>query len=51
MLDRGEILTIGSVDEVRASRDPRIQNLLNRRFEEEALDADAYLARLTGEGV
>jgi phospholipid/cholesterol/gamma-HCH transport system ATP-binding protein len=51
VLDRGEILTIGSVDEVRASRDPRIQNLLNRRFEEEALDADAYLARLTGEGV
>jgi len=49
VLDRGAILTIGTVDEVRSSDNPRIQNLLNRRFEEETLDPDAYLARLTGE--
>ena len=48
VLDRGEILTVGSVDEVRESDHQRIQDLLNRRFEEEEVDADAYLARLTG---
>jgi phospholipid/cholesterol/gamma-HCH transport system ATP-binding protein len=48
VLDRGEILTVGSVDAVRESDDRRIQDLLNRRFEEEELDADAYLERLTG---
>jgi phospholipid/cholesterol/gamma-HCH transport system ATP-binding protein len=49
VLDKGDILTIGSVDEVRASDNKRIQDLLNRHFEEEILDPDAYLARLTGE--
>jgi phospholipid/cholesterol/gamma-HCH transport system ATP-binding protein len=49
VLDKGDILTIGSVDEVRASDNTRIQDLLNRHFEEEILDPDAYLARLTGE--
>ena len=49
VLDKGDILTTGSVDEVRASDNNRIQNLLNRYFEEEILDPDAYLARLTGE--
>jgi phospholipid/cholesterol/gamma-HCH transport system ATP-binding protein len=49
VLDRGNILVIGSVDEVRGSTNERIQNLLNRRFEEEVLDPDQYLARLTGE--
>jgi len=48
VLDHGEILTVGSVDEVRESDNQRIQDLLNRRFEEEEIDADAYLARLTG---
>jgi phospholipid/cholesterol/gamma-HCH transport system ATP-binding protein len=48
VLDRGGILAIGSVDEVRSSDNERIQNLLNRRFEEEDLDPDEYLARLTG---
>jgi phospholipid/cholesterol/gamma-HCH transport system ATP-binding protein len=48
VLDRGEILTVGGVDEVRESDNQRVQDLLNRRFEEEELDPDAYLARLTG---
>jgi phospholipid/cholesterol/gamma-HCH transport system ATP-binding protein len=48
VLDQGEILTVGSVDEVRESDNQRIQDLLNRRFEEEEVDADAYLERLTG---
>ena len=50
VLDRGEILVVGSVDEVRGSPNPRIQNLLQRRFEEEEIDPEAYLARLVGEG-
>ena len=49
MLDRGNILTIGTVDELKSSDNERVQHLLNRCFEEEVLDADAYLARLTGE--
>ncbi len=49
VLDRGDVLTIGTVDEVRASDNPRIQDLLNRRFEETTVDPDEYLARLTGE--
>ncbi len=49
VLDKGNILTIGSVEEVRASDNKRIQDLLNRNFEEEILNPDEYLARLTGE--
>jgi phospholipid/cholesterol/gamma-HCH transport system ATP-binding protein len=49
MLDKGHILTIGTVDELRNSDNERVQRLLNRRFEEEILDPDAYLARLMGE--
>ena len=51
VLDQGEILIIGTVDEVRSCDNKRVQNLLNRRFEEETLDPDAYMARLTGESL
>ena len=47
VLDKGHILMIGTVDEVRASKNERIQNLLNRRTEEDNLDPDEYLRRLT----
>ena len=49
VLDKGEILFIGTVDELRAHKSERIQNLLNRRSEEEILDPDEYLRHLTGE--
>ncbi len=49
VLDRGHILAVGTVDEVRDHPSDRIQDLLNRRFEEEELDPDAYLARLAGQ--
>jgi phospholipid/cholesterol/gamma-HCH transport system ATP-binding protein len=49
VLDKGDILTIGTVDEVRASDNRRIQDLLNRIFEEVILDPVEYLDRLTGE--
>ena len=48
VLDRGDILMCGTVDEIRGSSNQRIQNILNRRTEEEIIDADEYLARLTG---
>jgi len=48
ILDRGEVLMVGTVDEIRASTSERIQNILHRRSEEEVLDPDEYLKRLTG---
>ena len=48
ILDNGEILVTGTVDEVRNCTDPRVQNMLNRKPRDEAIDADAYLKRLTG---
>ena len=50
VLDQGDILMTGTVDEVRNCDSERIQNLLNRRFEEEEVDPEEYLARLTGDG-
>ena len=49
VLDQGEVLIVGSKDEVQSSGNARIQNLLHRRFEEVELDPEAYLARLTGD--
>lgn len=49
VLDKGDILFIGTVDELRSHPSERIQNLLNRRSEEAEIDADEYLRRLTGD--
>ncbi len=49
VLDGGEVLTTGTVDEVRNSDDPRIIGMLNREPREVQVDADAYLDRLTRE--
>ncbi len=51
VLDKGETLFIGTVDEVRSHPSERIQNLLNRRTEDDMVDPDEYLARLTGERI
>ncbi|MEL0107421.1 MAG: ATP-binding cassette domain-containing protein [Rhodospirillaceae bacterium] len=51
VLDQGEILFIGTVDELKSHPSERIQSLLNRRADDEMLDPDAYLKRLTGEDV
>lgn len=48
VLDRGDILLCGTVDEIKNSPNERIQNILNRRTEEEILDPDTYLEHLTG---
>ena len=47
-LSEGKVLLTGTVDEVRASDIPEIQNLLNRRPRNDAIDANEYLNRLTG---
>ena len=48
VLDQGHILSIGTVEEVKNSDDERVQDLLQRRLQEDELDPDAYLTRLTG---
>ena len=49
VLDNGKILFVGTVEEVREHPSERIQNLLQRRPEDNAVDPDAYLERLTRE--
>jgi phospholipid/cholesterol/gamma-HCH transport system ATP-binding protein len=51
VLDQGEILFIGTVDELKSHPSERIQSFLNRRSDDKMLDPDAYLKRLTGEDV
>ena len=49
VLDHGNVLLTGSAATVRGSDNERIQDLLNRRPREVAVDVDAYLRRLTEE--
>ena len=49
ILDKGKILMIGTVDEVKKSKSERVQNLLNRVPEDDTIDPEEYLGRLTGE--
>lgn len=49
VLDQGDVLMTGTVDEIRNSDEPRIVGILNRQVRELQIDADAYLRRLTGE--
>ncbi|MCK5295739.1 MAG: ABC transporter ATP-binding protein [Alphaproteobacteria bacterium] len=47
VLDKGNVLFVGTVEEIKKSNNKRIQNLLNRRSEKEELDPDEYIKRLT----
>lgn len=47
VLDQGHILKVGATAEIRESDNERVQDLINRRPRHEAVDADAYLRRLT----
>ncbi|MGB0747427.1 MAG: ABC transporter ATP-binding protein [Magnetospiraceae bacterium] len=51
VLDKGDLLFLGTVAEVKDSKNERVQNLLNRRTEEDILRPDEYLERLTGVAV
>ncbi len=48
VLAAGRVLASGSVEQIRASDDPHVQDLLNRRHREQTVDGDAYIDRLTG---
>ncbi|MDZ7752031.1 MAG: ABC transporter ATP-binding protein [Gammaproteobacteria bacterium] len=48
VLDGGRVLQTGTVEEIRRSDNQRIQDLLERRPRILEMDADEYLARLTG---
>jgi phospholipid/cholesterol/gamma-HCH transport system ATP-binding protein len=47
VLGNGEMLTCGTIEEVRASKDDRVQALLTRRVDEKELPPEEYLQRLT----
>lgn len=49
VLDQGRVLMTGTVAEVRAADNERIQDLLNRRPREVEVNVDEYLRRLTEE--
>lgn len=49
ILDHGHILACERVEDIRNSTNERVQNLLNRRAEEVAVDPGEYLRRLTGD--
>ena len=46
VMDRGKQIMTGTKDEIRASTDPRIANMLARKARDEEIDGDAYLERL-----
>jgi phospholipid/cholesterol/gamma-HCH transport system ATP-binding protein len=48
ILDAGRIVEVDTPAAIRKSKNPRVQNLLNRRAEEDELDPVEYLRRLTG---
>ena len=50
ILDAGRIVEVDTPEAIRKSQNPRVQNLLNRRPEEDKLDPVEYLRRLTGSG-
>ena len=49
VLDQGRILLTGTAEELRETKIERIQNLLQRRTQEEIVDPEEYLERLMGE--
>ncbi|VAW59765.1 ABC transporter, ATP-binding protein (cluster 9, phospholipid) [hydrothermal vent metagenome] len=51
VLDRGDILMCGTIDEVRNSDNQRIHNLLHRKPRRDKVNVDEYLQRLTGKNL
>jgi len=47
VLDRGRILVTGSIAEVKSSTNERVRGLINRIPENEPVDVDEYMRRLT----
>jgi len=51
ILGEGELLMVGTPEEIKASEDPRIVGLLNRTPRQVAVDVDDHLRRLAGKAV
>ena len=49
MMHEGQILAVGTPEEIRTNPHPYIQQFLNREPGQEAVDRDAYLRTLTGQ--
>lgn len=49
VLGDGKVLLTGTVDEIQASKNEEIQDMLHRRPRDEAINAEEYLARLTAD--
>jgi len=47
----GRVLEAGTPQQIQVSKNPEIQDLLNRKPRENIVDADAHLRRLTGQGI
>lgn len=47
VMDQGEVIAVGTMDEIRASQHPRVIQFLNRTPEDDRKDAQAYLRTLT----
>ena len=47
VMDRGEVIAVGTPDEIKASQHPRVVRFLNRTPDEETKDAQQYLRELT----
>ena len=47
VMDRGEVIALGTPEEIKKSPHPRVQQFLNRTPEDETLDAQAYLRSIT----
>lgn len=47
VIDKGNVLMVGSIDELKSSSNSKIQDLLNRTPRKKDIDADEYLSRLT----
>ena len=50
IIDGGRVRAIGTVEQIRASEDPVVQDLLNRRPRTSEVDGEAYIDRLTAGG-
>ena len=50
IIDAGRVRAVGTVDQIRASDDAVVQDLLNRRPRASEMDGEAYIDRLTAGG-
>ncbi len=51
LLDEGKIIALGTVDELKQSDNPKVQQFFNREPDPESIDRESYLNSLIGEEV